>query len=103
MQQAKTTAELDVGNFDVSSGRKCNLSSSHYVLIDLPAEQARGEVDQQQSAFSSLIEERIELHEVERRRKPGLVQKLHHQMCLAVCGAAGNGRADAGRNRRIEE
>jgi hypothetical protein len=38
-------------------------------LVDLPPEQAGGQVDQQQGALSPFVEERIKLHKVERRRQ----------------------------------
>src|SRR5271166_6261946 len=71
--------------------------------IDLPAEQARGQVDQQERAFGPLVEEGVELNKIERRLKAGFIQKLHHQMRLAVSRPAWNCGADTRRDRRIEK
>ncbi len=49
--------------------RRCRKAWPVGPSIDLPPEQARGQIDQQQRALAPLVQERIELDEIERRRR----------------------------------
>jgi hypothetical protein len=54
-------------------------------------------------ALAPLVEERIELNDIEGANEPRIVQHLHDEVRLAIGCAARHGRADARRQRRIEE
>src|ERR1700748_1723162 len=65
---------------------------------DLLAEQAADQFDGRARSAASLVQERIELDDVDRAYKTGIVQQLHNQVSLTISRAARHRGADAGRD-----
>src|SRR3954464_8206020 len=71
-------------------------------LEDAGAEGARDELDRELGRLVLLVEDRIDLHDLQRARETGLGDELHRQVRLAVGKTAAYGGADAGRDVRLE-
>src|SRR3981081_106462 len=82
---------------------RSNRLARSWPILDRLAKQAPDQFYRGARGTAPLVEKRIKLNNIDRPNQSGIMQHLHHQMRLAIGGAAGNGGADAGRQAGIEK